>query len=385
MDNIKVCHLTTVHSPFDPRIFRKELGSLVKAGYDVSLIAQHDKNETIDGVHVVALPKAAGRLHRMMTLPLKAFWLAIGLKADIYHFHDPELIPIGIVLRLLDKIVIYDVHEDYVTAMAVKDYMPRWLRNIIALLMRVPEGMSKWFFIIVLAETYYRERFPKGHILRNYPLLADMKTVNRKCDEKAESPCRVIYTGNLTEERGALIYANIPKLRSNVEVYCIGNCASKVADKMSVIVESNYSRLYIEGIDTHVPFNRILEYYGKYNWLAALAIFLPDPHSIRKELTKFYEYMMMGIPIIASNFSVWKTLIEKNECGICVDPLNMSEIAEAIEFLSQNPDVRKQMGENGKRLVMEQYNWETEGKKLLLLYQNLCRNSSPEQDLGGIP
>jgi glycosyltransferase involved in cell wall biosynthesis len=379
MRTTKVCHITTVHPVFDPRIFRKELRSLVNAGYDVSLIAQHEKNETIDGVHIVALPKTAGRLQRMITLPVKAFWLAISRKADVYHFHDPELIPLGIVLRLLGKIVIYDVHEDYVTAMAVKEYMPKWIRSFMAFFIRVPEVIGKLLFTVVLAEAYYRERFPEGHILRNYPLLSDMKLVSSKCEEQADSTCRLIYTGNLTEERGALIYANISKFIGGIEVYCIGNCPTEAADRMVDIAGLN-SALYIEGVNARVPFDRILEYYGKYDWLAALAIFLPDPHSIRKELTKFYEYMMMGIPIVASNFPVWKTLVEKNECGICVDPLNLNEIRGAIDFLSRNPDTRKKMGENGKRLVMEKYNWETESRKLLHLYEQLCTNRLGEQD-----
>jgi glycosyltransferase involved in cell wall biosynthesis len=380
----KVCHITTVHALLDPRIFRKELGSLVKTGYDVGLIAQHDKNEIIDGVHVVALPKATSRLHRVMTLPIKALWLAIGLKADIYHFHDPELIPIGVVLRLLGKIVIYDVHEDYVTAMGVKDYMPKWLRKLMAFFIKVPERISRLFFTIVLAERYYKERFPQGEVLRNYPLLADMRAVQKRCDNMTDSLCRLIYTGNLTGDRGASIYAAIPQLGKDIEVYCVGNCPSKLAKEMADIAGSSSARLHIEGIDTHVPFSRILEYYGKHDWFAALAIFLPNPHSLRKELTKFYEYMMMGLPIIASNFPVWKSLIEKNCCGICVDPLNMNEIREAIDFLRQNPDVRKQMGGNGKRLAMEQYNWETESKKLLQLYEKLCINGQRQRDFGGV-
>jgi glycosyltransferase involved in cell wall biosynthesis len=368
----KICHITTVHDPFDPRIFRKELMTLVGAGYDVSLIAQHKKNETVHGVNIIALPKPSGRLRRMITLSVRALWFGINQKADIYHFHDPELIPTGIVLRILGKRVIYDVHEDYVTAMGVKDYMPEWFRKLLALFIKVPESIGKLFFTIVLAESYYRERFPNGEVLRNYPLLADMRVVQKRCDKKIGSPCRLIYTGNLTSDRGALIYAAIPTFQKDIEVYCIGNCPSKVADAMEDIAGSNFSQLYIEGIDSHVSFDRILDYYEKHKWLASLAIFLPDPHSFRKELTKFYEYMMMGIPIIASNFPVWKSLIETNGCGMCVDPLNMNEIREAIEFLRQNPDAQKKMGENGKRLVTEQYNWETESRKLLQLYEKLC-------------
>jgi glycosyltransferase involved in cell wall biosynthesis len=141
---------------------------------------------------------------------------------------------------------------------------------------------------------------------------------------------------------------------------------------MLSLAGDNSSRLYIDGIDAYVPFSKILEYYSKESWLAGLAIFPPSPHYVNKELTKFFEYMAAGIPIIASNFPVWKNLIEGNECGICVDPLNPQEIANAIQYLIEHPDMTRQMGEKGRKAVLEKYNWETESKKLLQLYEQLC-------------
>ena len=95
----KVCILTSVHPPFDVRIFHKEAKSLVKAGYDVTLIAQHDKEEIVDGIKIINLQKPRNRIERMTKTVWSAYRKAVQLDADIYHFHDPELLPIGIMLK----------------------------------------------------------------------------------------------------------------------------------------------------------------------------------------------------------------------------------------------------------------------------------------------
>ncbi len=96
----KVCILTSVHSLFDIRIFHKQAKTLAKAGYDVTLIVQHTRDEVIEGIKVIALPKPKNRFHRMIGLVFRVFRLALTQKADVYHFHDPELLPVGVLLRL---------------------------------------------------------------------------------------------------------------------------------------------------------------------------------------------------------------------------------------------------------------------------------------------
>ena len=118
---VKVCILTTVHQPFDTRIFYKEAKTLVQAGYDVTLIAQYNKNEIVDGVKIIALPKPKNRFVRIFGLTWRTFYLAFCQCANIYHFHDPELILICILLKLKGAKIIYDVHEDYEQKVLSKD------------------------------------------------------------------------------------------------------------------------------------------------------------------------------------------------------------------------------------------------------------------------
>jgi hypothetical protein len=106
--NKKICILTSVHQAFDVRIFHKQAKTLAQTGYDVTLIAQHNKNEIVDGVKIVALSASPNRLYRMIVTSLCILRLALKQKGNIYHFHDPELIPVGILLKLLGKKVIYE-------------------------------------------------------------------------------------------------------------------------------------------------------------------------------------------------------------------------------------------------------------------------------------
>jgi glycosyltransferase involved in cell wall biosynthesis len=84
-----------------------------------------------------------------------------------------------------------------------------------------------------------------------------------------------------------------------------------------------------------------------------------------------FEYMAASLPVISSNNKLWKSIIDKHQCGICVDPMNPKEIAEAIQYIIEHPKEAEQMGINGKKAVLEIYNWANEEKKLLELYRNI--------------
>src|SRR4030042_4514420 len=159
---IKVCHLSSGHSVFDGRIFHKEAKTLAKAGYEVILIAQHDKEEVVDGVRIVPLPKTKSRFKRMTTIVWKLFRLALREKADVYHFYEPQLIPTGIILKLFKRAyVIYDVHEDH-RLILVKHYIPKWLRKPVSWIVNRIESFSARRFDAVVTPTQpITERFSR--------------------------------------------------------------------------------------------------------------------------------------------------------------------------------------------------------------------------------
>jgi len=367
----KVCIITTVHHPFDTRIFHKEAITLAKTGYEVTLIAQHDKDEVVDDINIIALQKPKNRFCRIFLLGWKAYKLALKQNADVYHFHDPEFLPWANRLKKKTKAkVIYDVHEDYITSIKQKKYIPFIFRGLISKIFDYLEKSYSKEFVKILAEKYYQKRFTNGYTILNYPVLSEKPEQRKEYNLNIDEENAVIYTGNVSIDRGALIYPELVKLIPNLHLYLVGRCDSRITDKIYNIAENSKEFIHIDG-EGFIPFEKIISYYIGKNWLAGLAIFPYSEHYYQKELTKFFEYMNFGIPILASNFPVWRDLIEKNECGICVNPFNYKEISNAIEYIVNNPDKAKNMGENGQKLVREKYNWENESKNLLKIYDNL--------------
>jgi len=370
--SIRVCVLTSAHPPFDTRIFHKEASSLAKAGYNVSLIVQHDRNEIVNGVRIISFPKPRNRLQRMTRTVWKVFILSLKENANVYHFHDPELIPLGLLLKLTRRKVVYDIHEDYITSIEQKEYLPFFLRKILANVIGRIEIISSRLFTLILAEKYYSERFPHGIEVLNYPILKREISKMLMLKKDADKPC-LIYTGGISIDRGALIHANIVNLMPDVEVWMVGSCSKELADQLYDIAGKRSARLHIEGVGYHVPYQRILEYYKTRKWAAGLAVFPPTKHYLRKELTKLFEYMANEIPIISSNFPTWRNIVEGEQCGVCADPLKAEEITEAIQFIISHPAEADQMGKNGRRAVEEKYNWEMEEKKMLVFYKKVLQ------------
>lgn len=362
----KVCHLTSAHHPLDNRIFYKECLSLKKAGYDVTIIAPHSCDEIIKGVRILSVPKSTGMKNRLLITFLNILKRSIEINADIYHFHDPELIWIGLFLLFKKKRVIYDVHENYITSIEQRDYLNSLLKIFLKKIFYIIENFSLKLFDIILAEKYYTERFPKKTTVLNYPR-KDM--LLKKVRYFPKNKFSLIYTGCISEDRGALIYADIAKELDDVNIYLIGRCSSNVAYKIKK--RSNYKKnIQIIGIDNYIPFTEICQYLKQDRWLAGLAIFPVTSHYVKKELTKFFEYMAVGLPIIYSFFPHWTGLIEKCKAGLAVNPDSLNDIITSIRWLQKNPDEARRMGEEGKKAVAYYLNWEKEEKKLLSLYKN---------------
>lgn len=374
MDKLKknVVHITTVHHPYDTRIYYKECISLYKAGYNVTLIAPEIRGFKKDKVNIIPIKKYRNRLLRMFLTTVQAYKKARDIKADYYHIHDPELLPVARILKKDDNVVIYDIHEDYETSILQKKYIIKPIRKIVALSYRVVERILTRKLELCLAEKYYKRKYPKGICILNYPILND-KITSLQIEQKQNK--NLIYTGNVTIDRGALLHASLPLIDTNVSVHFVGKCDSRLANQMYDIAGSRKNQLFIKGIDRFVPREEIDNQYISHDWLAGLALFPPTDHYRQKELTKFFEYMMAGIPILCSDFPVWKRFVEKYACGIAVNPLNELEIKCALKYLKENPKIARKMGENGRKAVQEKLNWQLEEKKLIKWYSDIWRRT----------
>lgn len=370
----RVCHLTTVSPVDDQRVFLRECRTLANAGYDVSLIVQHDRAETRDGVRLVPLPRERNRFVRMLRGGIAATWLAMRERADLYQVHDPELVIAGMFLKLVTRAkVVYGVREDNPRMMHYKFYLPASVRGVMSWLVRVIEQIaSRFFFDAIVAVTddirHNFRRHPRAIVVRNYPILGPVPP------RKEGGPFNLVYVGELNAIRG---------VREMIEA------AEKLGD-VGLLLAGTFGPASFEEEMRALPGWRRVEYAGYVDVLRSpeffaradvgLVVLRPERHHLTALPHKLFDYMTARLPVIASDFPLWKEIVEGNGCGICVDPLDPDAIASAARRMRDSPDLRREMGDRGRRAVEEKYNWDSEAKTLLDLYAELLpshRSPSP--------
>jgi len=362
---LSICILTSVHSPFDVRIFHKEAKSLVNAGYNVTIIAPHDKHENINGVRVLPVHREKKRILRITKTLYNIYCKALQIDTDIYHFHDPELIPIGLLLKRHGKYVIYDAHEDAPRQSLAKSYIPSMLRKTVSTIVEAIEAFSaRRFDGVVTATPFINRRFLKlgasAVNINNYPLSFEMHMGNKKWEQKEKVVC---YIGGVARIRGAseMIEA-IGKTQCRLLI--AGNIDKSLETKLMLM--PGWSRVDALGF---VDRNEVKAIIGRS--MAGVVLYHPELNHINAQPNKMFEYMAAGIPVIASDFPLWKEILEGARCGVCVDPLDPDQIADAIRWIVDHPEQAEQMGKNGRKAIIERYNWKREEDTLLGLYRGL--------------
>lgn len=393
MVKCRVAHLSSHHQAVDNRIFQRECRSLAHAGYAVHFVVRNATDEIRDGVHIVAVKPPRNRLERVTVTACQVFRRALATRAQIYHLHDPELIPWGFLLRLLGKTVVYDVHEDFAQAAGVRSWIPKPLRGVVARGWQGLAWLAARLFHIVIAERYYARSFPKSVRVLNYPHLERSEAL-RSVDRAAQtlSQVRLIYAGSTTISRGAELHARLASLIPGCLIHFCGNMSQATADairrasgdaRIGVMNEQGdiswevrssgpehaVSTIILEGVDYYVS-DRMVEAL-KQPWTAGLSIFPYSEHYYEKELTKFFEYMAAGLPMIVSDFPNWRAIVESAECGFTVDPACLDEAVDRITWLQAHPATRLAMGNEGREAVETRYSWSSQRKNLLDFYGRL--------------
>lgn len=374
--DIRVVHLSSTHYADDRRIFWKECISLARAGYKVSFIVPSDecgKRTGVDivreGIEIVGVPRRPGRIGRMLVSPLEVVLAGLRRKADIYHFHDPELLPLGLLLRMLGKHVIYDVHEDVPRDILVKPWIPRGLRGLLS----VSAGSLEWIGAralsgVVAATPTIARRFPKDRValVQNFALKSEFP-------EDGEAPREprwgVAYVGGLTADRCAFeMVEAIGRIERFPELRFLIAGIPESQSLMARIRElRGWSRVEYRGYQNREGVRRLL-----HESRVGLVLFRPLRTFLESQPVKLFEYMAAGIPVIAADFPRFREIVEGNGCGICVPSQDVAAVASAIEWIFDHPEEAEEMGRRGRQVILGTLNWEHEEHELLGLYRRVA-------------
>lgn len=323
-------------------------------------------DEVLDGIEIQSLKrKRTSRLDRWLIAPFLIFKKTLKIKADVYHFHDPEFIPYGFLLKLLGKKVIMDAHENYSTQIKARNYINNWQKKFFINLILIFESIFiKHFNYVCCATPNIREHFSKYNNnceeILNYPLLEELSSKPQNKQRK-----NFIYIGGVTQERGIRqmisAFENI-----DAKLHIIGPFVDE-----GFFEEISQSSIWKNSVIYHglLPRKQSLDLLNQA--LGGFILFEPNEHHINSVPNKLFEYMSAGVAVIASNFPYWQNVISSSMVGYCVDPLSEEEISDAINKLLLNENNTAKFSSNGIKAVQEKYNWLIEEKKLLKVYEHI--------------
>ncbi len=364
---MRVCVITTVHPPNDIRI-SKELDTLVKAGYDVVYIAQKGKFDN-DKVTFWPITVYHDRINRLIKGSREALQKALDANADIYHFHDPELIGLGTKLKHRGKKVVYDIHEEYPSVILSKNWIPKIFRSPIARFTDVYERRAvEQMNGIVVVVPEQLERFPNKKevaILPNYPETEFLNSMRKNTDEER---VRFVYSGSIDVDRS---------IKEMMDAFFMLNDKYNISLDLLGPIHNEELKEYINHKQKEsdaLTYRGVLPYNDAIEVVSQCDIGLMVMHRGRsKEMSsplKMFEYLGLGLPIIASDFKKWHEVLDERPCALFVDSDSAEDIAEKMEILIKDEKLRSQMRDNAIE-ISRKYTWKSVEDRLLKLYRSL--------------
>ena len=362
---VRVVHLTSVHPADDNRIFHKECVTLAAAGYDVTLVVAGGRDEQIKGVRIVSVRRTGGRIGRAVFGSIRLGRVALRSKAAVIHFHDPELLPLGLVLRLLGRNVIYDAHEWVRGSTTSRPYLNPRLAHVLASAIGGLEWVASRVLTHVVAATPFIASLYKADnvtVIANYPDLGELSDVRAALDGR--DPACGVYVGGINEGRcGSAMIAAVPKARAvDPRIHLV----------MGGPLEDGLHPEVVEGIEYRGVLSRPEVVKVNQEASFGLALLRPLPNYIDSLPTKFFEYLAVGIPAVVSrSTTIVAAIVEEVGCGLIVDGEDSDQVAAAMVQLAADPERTRLMGERGAAAVRDRYTWSAEAVKLVALYDRI--------------
>jgi len=372
--HIKVCHFASVHTIVDTRVFYRECVSLAKR-YDVTYIGIGNYTGMREGVNIIGIHNPETRFKRLFYTTFKVCYLALKQDADIYHFHDAELILFGIILRILGKKVIYDIHENTYEDIMNKPWVPKKTKFILGKSYRFLEWLASLFmpFILVIAKKEFAKRFnvKEYAIVQNFADVSELKRF--RIDDRVKLNNNIFYIGTVYDyyyDFGKLIEAIylLKKQNKAVHLHCVGYLGHLV--ELGLEKDENYKM-----VKDQITFYSHIVHPGGFeiSKICKVGICLknqPEEILVSHE-RKFFEYMAIGMPMITCDSHIYKEVIDQYKIGKYVNLQDSTALAKTIDELFTNDEILSKMSANCIHTSEGHFNWNSEEQLLFDLYQSL--------------
>lgn len=368
-----ILHVTLAHHRSDTRIFIKEARTLAHhLPHRVVLMVADGEGDTDHGlgdvfVHDIGRP-SGNRFRRTVSGLWRALVAIRRIRPDVVHFHDPELLPLGLLLKVTGVRVVYDVHEDVPQLALNRQWVPRPIRVPAAWILGAIEWLGAQVFdVVVTATPKIAERFPGGKTVtvQNFPIMLEM--TQRKPVPYMERPRSFAYVGGISQLRSAIEMVRAFGVLDEPDVrFELAGYFSPEDFEDTLRAEAGWRAVTYHGSVNRKQLAALLG-----NVRAGMVLFYPSPNHVDAQPTKMFEYMSAGLPVIASDFPLWRSIIDGVGCGLLVDPQDPEAIAGALRWMLDHSEKAEAMGQRGRWAVERTYNWDAEAVRLTGAYDAL--------------
>ena len=369
---MKVCHVISGYFRNDARVFTRQCLSLKDAGYEVSLLTNDGgEDEVLMGIKVHSCGQLWPRWRTLLFARLQFKQKALEIDADVYQLHSPELLPLGVELKKLGKKVVYDAHEDMQAHILEKDWLPTFSRKAISFLVSnyMRYGYKKIDQIVSPHSHVVKkisDEMDKGVLIANFPILKDLEDIS--LNAVSEKDPIICYSGTVysysNQEQIVESISSIPNVRYEVagvieEVH--KNSLLKMSGGQKVVFHGRINQESLRDL-----YRRSLVGIVVYDYKLNLGYNLGSYGT-----NKLFEYMEAGLPVICTDYLLWKEIIEEYNCGFYVTPGDVDGIRRSIETIVGDRNLAYEMGRNSRRAALVRFNWESENSKYLEIFDRL--------------
>jgi glycosyltransferase involved in cell wall biosynthesis len=367
----RVLLVSTVHPATDPRIVCKIAASL-KADYEVFCALPDAKDQNMNGLVSISLPTASRLLERILRCHPVMLWKCVRLRPDIVHIFLPELIPAAFIFKWLGAGIVYEVQENLFKKFSIKQFNNHAIYQ--AFFKYFDRLARKEFHLIFTENAYlqeYRQLAKPYAIVRNFVSLPVIDSIPGN-ESPVSARYEFLYVGVVSIERCLdtllLAMAELKSKYADFHVHIFGTLRVNMRE--------------IRTLEGYAQVSEHITFYGYQDQkvalgfarrcIAGIALLKPVADYPDSYTTKLFEYMALGLPVITSDFSLYRQVVEQSECGFCISPYNAGALSEKLTWLIENEDARIEMGRNGRKSAEIRYNWTTEKSALLSIYKSIA-------------